>query len=197
MKEKGKKAKKHWMWGCVYLRRKLNSLTFPTAPFPLTLPLPVVHQSCLNTLITKSCFLHSGWTLSTRPPAKAVSQLRCVKQTVSRFIWANRASHSCRACWSAYSPTCLYIITAVCSSQSAPYNVTAFIVGFLAALLFTRCLELQSVPVFTCQSRLRRRSECWDFAAGLFTLTICCCTTRHPLSSSHGKHTHSQRHMRI
>ncbi len=70
---------------CVCPRR--NSLTSPTAPFPLTLPLPVVHQHFLNTLSSKSCFVDSG--LLTRPPSKTVSN----KQ--SEIHSSKSSGHSC------------------------------------------------------------------------------------------------------
>lgn len=67
------------------------------------------------------------------------------------------------------TPPCarLCVITSVCSAQWACRK------AFKAALLFTRCLELPSVPAFARQSRLQRRGKCWDVAAGPFTPTIC------------------------
>lgn len=102
----------------------LKSLTSPVAPFPLNLPLPVVHQHFLNTLITKSCFL--VWTLSTRPPSTFPIMLRLA---VSRFIQSTPARGSVflhTPYLSLYH--CLHLLRSGCLC-----NVTGLIVGPLSS----------------------------------------------------------------
>lgn len=166
--------KKHRIWCCLKGNWTHIHPCLPHFPWPFLLLL--VHQPFLNTRI---CSFWGGLG----PPSQTAYS--CAASNNLENHSSESSDCSRRACWSFYP--CLYhyfhLLRSVCL-----YNVTGLIVGLLAALLFTRCLELQLVPVFTCRSRLQRKSKRWDIAAGFFTLTICCFSTRHPLSNSCEKH---------
>lgn len=173
--------------GATYLRRKLTLTFVPCCCFfPLTLPLWVVHQHFLSTLITTSCFLHLGLNgehQATQPGC----WLRCVKQA-QRSFGQNSSGHS----WRAGDSGSLY------HNSLCLYSLTLFITSFLAVLQLTRCLVFSGL----CQCLLsgavvQWKSQCWDTAAGLFTLTICCCSTWNSGEMITEKKNKTERHMQI
>lgn len=171
--------KKHRIWWC--LSKKETERTYIPSCLISRDPFSFYFYTSPSSTLKNAFFEEGGFGLG--PPSQTAYSCAASNNLANHS--SESSGRSRRACWSIY--LCLYhyfhLLRSVCL-----YNVTGLIVGFLAALLFTRCLELQLVPVFTCQSRLQRKSKRWDIAAGFFTLTICCFSTRHPLSNSCEKH---------
>lgn len=150
----------------MYRRRKVNSPTSTTAPVSPSF------ESLISSFSTLWSLNHV-WPIF-RPGSDFVYQttlwdrirLHCVKRSRASFeqtepLLTWELVDSSRRLLPIDIATCLDIINSICL-----YNVTAFIAGFLAAALFTRCLELQSVPVFTCQSRLQGKPSAGTLPRG-------------------------------
>ncbi|CAB1440409.1 unnamed protein product [Pleuronectes platessa] len=85
----------------------------------------------LYALTTKSCFLHRGWDLSTRPPANACFRLRCVKQS-GGFVRNKSSSRSRRAQRPASSPVSVTLPACTRPVHRAGVMLAAFIVRTLS-----------------------------------------------------------------